>query len=162
MIRKVSLGLALALAFLASPAFAQIVTQDNALRTNITTFWYGPVGGATSCNTVSTTAANAEVSIPALAGQYINITHFHGKKSTDATGITETLTVSVSNVLGAPFIDFNSALTTVQGSPPSVDIAFNPPLKTTAPGLGVIFLPSATESAHSYLCMDVAGYYSNQ
>lgn len=157
--------LAVALLFAAAPAFAQIAVQQNATRADAATFWVGTAqAGATTCTTVSTTAANDTLTITPPAGQYVYVTQLLLQVSTDATGATQTgyITPAGFNFAGtAPVISEATALTTVQGFAPPNVINFNPPLKSALPGQAVSFTPSATQNAHVYLCMSATGYFAN-
>lgn len=156
--RKLLLALAL-LATTASGAFAQALTSQTASHADAATFLQAASNGATSCNTVSETVAQDTITITPPAGQYVYITGYFGAKTTDATGVTETLTVSTTNVTGSPIYDYNTSLSTSVQRPAIVE-NYNPPLKSTVAGTAVTFVPSATQSAHSYLCHRVAGYFA--
>ena len=150
-----------ALALSANVASAQIAITQTAQRADAATFFQSQSNGATSCNTVSETAAQDTITITPPAGQYVYITELYVENTTDATGVTQTETVSTTNIAGGPIFNVGSALTTTQGVAPPQVIVFNPPLKSAAAGVAVTFVPSATQSAHNYLCMDAAGYYGN-
>lgn len=154
------------LAFLASlligsAAYAQtpVAVQQSTQRIDAATFLQGQANGATSCNTVSQTAANDTVTITPPGGQFVYITEVYIENTTDATGVTQTETISSTNLTGAPFWNVGSALTTVQGIPAPQVETFPAGLKSAAAGVAVTFVPSATQSAHNYLCMHVAGYF---
>jgi hypothetical protein len=135
------------------------VTQSPT-KLDAATFLYGQSNGATSCNTVSQTAAQDTVTIPAApGGQYIYITGVYIQISTDATGVTETGTISTTNITGAPFWSFNTALSTTSQGVVLSD-TFPTGLKAAQPGTAVTFVPSATQNSHKYLCMRVAGFYA--
>lgn len=150
-----------ALMFAASAAHAQIATQftQTGSMLNASTFIQGQSNGATSCNTVSQTATQDTITITPPAGLYVYITGVFMENSFDATGVTQTETVSTTNLTGAPFWNVGSALSTVG---PNMVLAntFATPVKSTAAGTAVTFVPSATQSAHNYLCMRVSGFYA--
>ncbi len=158
--RKLLLALAL-LATTASGAFSQALVNQNASRGDVATFLQGQSNGATSCNTVSETAAQDTVTITPPAGQFVYITEIYIENTTDATGVTQTETISATNLTGAPFWNVGGALSTTSQAPaPQIEV-FPTGLKSTVAGTAVTFVPSATQSAHNYLCMHVAGYFAN-
>lgn len=138
--------------------------SQTATHLDAATFWQGQANGATSCNTVSQTAANDTITITPPSGQYVYVTELIVQNSTDATGVTQTGTILVGGVQANSLpanLSFASALTTVQGFAPPMIIPFNPPLRGSTPGVAVTFTPSATQSAHNFLCMSALGYFNN-
>lgn len=163
--KKLALAAFAFLAF-APAAFAQ--SYNDGVRSQLSPTSLAPVGlygqanGATSCNTVSETATQDTITITPGPSQYVYVTMLNIHLTTDATGVTQTETISTTGLNSsgglAPFFDVNTALTTVQGAAPAQTIYFNPPLKSATPGSAVTFVPSATQSAHNYLCMQAAAY----
>lgn len=153
------IALLLASLFLASGAYAQTTVQQSFPMLNSATGLYGQANGATSCNTISQTAAQDTITITPPAGQYVYIWEIMIDNQTDATGVTQTGTISTTNLTGAPFWSFGSALSTTQGIAPALVETFPTGLKSAAPGVAVTFVPSATQSAHNYLCAHVAASF---
>jgi hypothetical protein len=142
-----------------SGAFAQTSVQQALPKLDVATFIQGQANGATSCNTVSQTAVQDTITITPPAGQYVYITEIYFQVQMDATGITQTGTISATNLTGNPFWTFASTLTTTSGvSPPTVE-TFPTGLKSTVAGTPVTLVPSATQSAHNYLCAHASGFF---
>lgn len=145
-------------------ANAQTATQvtTTASRLDGSSIW-GQANGATSCNTVSQTTANDTITITPPAGMSVYVTGFYFENTFDATGVTQTGTISTTGLNSgggvAPFWNFGSALSTTAAAGEVVANVFSPPLKGTA-GTAVTFVPSATQSAHNYLCMRATGFFA--
>jgi hypothetical protein len=157
-----------AVALLAVPvAMADVagtsVTQT-ATHLDAATIWQGEANGATSCNAVSQTSASDTITITPPGGQYVYLTALVLQKSTDATGVTEVPTVSMTNIAGGgfpAFLSLASTLSTTSGAYLDQTINFGPGgLKSAQPGVAVTFVPSAAASAHSIFC-NSATYYTN-
>lgn len=160
-----SLALAAVLGISATAVYAQVATQVTPTATRLDGAGiFGQANGATSCNTVSQTAAQDTITITPPAGQYFYMTGFYGELTFNATGVTQTLTVSTTGLNSgggvAPFWNFGSALSTV-GPGMAVSNPFTIPVKSAATGTAVTFVPSATQSANNYLCMRVTGYFAS-
>lgn len=144
------------------PAFAQARVQQDPNVLTGSTWVQGESNGSTSCNTVSQTAANDTITVTPPSGLTVVVKGLYVYNFTDATGVTQTGTVAiggVNNAGTAANLAFGSALTTVQGIPAPQIITFGDGLLGSAPGTAVTFTPSATQSAHNYLCMFAWGYY---
>lgn len=155
---RLSIALLAALLF-GSGAYAQTAVQQSLPKLDAATGIYGQANGATSCNTVSQTAANDTITITPPANQYVYLTMLSIQNTTDATGVTQTGTISSTNLTGAPFWSFATALTTVQGVAPALVEVYPTGLRSTTPGTAVTLVPSATQSAHNYLCMRAAAFF---
>lgn len=155
-------GAALALLFAAGQAVAQQATavQQSASRLDAATGLYGPAGGATSCATVNTTAANNTVTITPPAGQYVYMSGVYVDITADTTGLTGVATLSTTNVTGAPFWSLATIVPTsgANGSFRQLAEVYPTPLRSTAPGTAVTFVPSA-QSNHVIYCIRVAAYF---
>jgi hypothetical protein len=141
-------------------AFAQSAVQQTTQDLRASTGLYGQSNGASSCNSVSQTAAQDTVTITPPGSQYVYVDAILITKSTDATGVTEFQTLSTTNLTGAPFFDTSSTLTTT-GQRVVTALTFPNSLKATAPGTAVTFVPSATQSAHGWLCIVVAAHFGS-
>ncbi len=157
--RLLAVAAIMAFAGMAQAQVAQQVTQT-AARADSGTSLNGPLGGATTCNTVNTTAANGTVTITPPAGQYVYITGVYIDITADITGLTGQATMSTTNVTGAPFWSLATIVPTA-GATGGVfrQIAewYGTPLRSTTPGTAVTFVPSA-QSNHVIFCTRVAAY----
>ena len=143
------------------PGTVQVQTTATPAQTGL--IW-GQGNGATSCNTVSETAAQDTITITPPAGMSAYITGLYIENSSDATGVTQVPTISTTGLSFtgglAPFFSVASALSTTGMTGGVQAYVFNPPLKG-AGSTSVTFVPSATQSAHNYLCMQAVGYFAN-
>ncbi len=160
-----TLALAGLLAIMASAgAFAQVgqQTTQTATRLDASTGLFGPATGATACSTVNTTAANNTVTITPPSGQFVYITGFYLDITADVTGLTGVATMSTTNITGGPIWSLATVVPTTgeNGTFRQVSETFNPPLKSTAPGTAVTFVPSA-QSNHVIYCTRVAAYFGS-
>lgn len=115
---------------------------------------------ATNCTSVSQTAAQDTLTIPAPGGGLsIYISGFYYRVSQNATGVTNTGTIAASNITGNPVWDYNTALSTTGTSAFTVAETYPTGLKAAVPGTAVVFTPSGAQGANAYLCMRVAGWY---
>ncbi len=159
----------LALALFSAPAFADnpgTPVTHTTTHNDAAVFWVGQADGATSCNTVSETAAQDTITITPPAGYYVYLTGILIQNFTNATGVTQTGTISFTNISTngglAPFISFGTALSTSGQDTINLPIQFPVGgLKSAQPGVAVTIVPSATQSADNYLCMSAYGYFSN-
>ena len=166
--KKTLLASVAAIALLASPvAIADVPgtsTTQTATHLDAATIWQGQAAGATACNAVSGTSASDTITITPPGGQYVYLQQLLMQKSTDATGATEVPTVSMTNISTGGFPAYLSAastLSTTGNNFTNMPINFGPGgLKSAAAGVAVTFVPSATVSAHTILCMSAA-YYTN-
>lgn len=154
-------GLALILA--SGIAFAQQAPaiQQSGTRLDAGTGLYGPAGGATTCATVNTTAANGTVTITPPAGQYVYITSFAMDITADTTGLTGVATMSTTNLTGGPFWSLATIVPTAgaNGTFRQISETYATPIKSTAPGTAVTFVPSA-QSNHVIFCTRVGAYFA--
>lgn len=155
-------GLALILA--SGVAFAQQAPaiQQSGSRLDTATGLYGPAGGATSCATVNTTAANNTVTITPPSGYYVYITSVNVDISGDATGTTGVATMSTTNLTGGPFWTLATlAVATGSGGGGIRNIhdIYPTGLRSTAPGTAVTFVPSA-QIANQIVCARVSAYFA--
>ena len=145
----------------AAPVFAQTAQQvtQSAQRLDASTGLYGPAGGATTCATVNTTAANGTVTITPPAGQFVYITGFAMDITADTTGLTGVATMSTTNLTGGPFWSLATIVPTAgaNGTFRQISETYSTPIKSTAPGTAVTFVPSA-QSNHVIFCTRVAAY----
>ncbi len=157
--RLLAVAAIMAFAGMAQAQVAQQVTQT-AARADSGTSLNGPSGGATSCNTVNTTAALNTVTITPPAGQYVYITGVFIDITANITGLTGQATLSTTNVTGGPFWSLATIIPTA-GATGGVfrQIAewYATPLRSTTPGTAVTFVPSA-QSANVIYCIRVAAY----
>ena len=146
------------------PAEAQTAQQvsQTGQRLDATTGLYGPTGGVTSCNTINTTAALNTVSITPPAGQYVYITSVDIDITADVTGTTGVATMSTTNLTGGPFWSLATIVPTAGANGTFRQIAetYSTPIKSTAPGTAVTFVPSA-QIAHSIVCTRVGAYFGS-
>lgn len=159
-----SVALAGLLATTATIAFAQVNTQvtQTATPANASTFLQGPAGGATSCSTVNTTAANNTVTITPPAGNYVYITGVYVDITSDATGTTTTNTMTTTNLTGNPVWSLATIVPTAnvnQGQFRQISETYATPYKSRTPGTAVTVLPSGT-AADTIYCIRVAGYFA--
>ena len=154
-------GLLAVLAF--GSAYAQVAQQttQTATRLDAGTGLFGPATGATACSTVNTSAANNTVTITPPAGQYVYITGFYLDLTADTTGLTGVATMSTTNITGGPIWSLATVVPTAgeNGTFRQIAETFNPPLRSTAPGTAVTFVPSA-QSNHVIYCTRVAAYFA--
>lgn len=139
---------------------AQQITQSTT-RLDAGTSLNGPAGGATTCNTVNTTAANGTVTITPPAGQYVYINGISIDITADVTGLTGQATMSTTNITGSPIWSLATIVPTAgaNGSFRQIHETFSTPLRSTAPGTAVTFVPSA-QSNHVIFCTRVAAYFA--
>ncbi len=139
-------------------------TTQTATHYDSSTVWVGQANGATSCNSVSQTAANDTITITPPAGQYFYLTDLIVHFSTDATGATAVPTISTTNIgAGGGISAVLSAATTLSTTGYHAEFTIPFPvggLKSAAPGTAVTFVPSASMSAHTILCMSAVGYFN--
>jgi hypothetical protein len=135
--------------------------QQTGTRADAATGLYGPLGGATTCATVNTTAANATVTITPPGGQYVYITGVYIDLTADVTGVTQVSTLSTTNITGAPFWSLATLVPTAGANGTFRQLAetYATPLKSAAAGVAVTFVPSAQEN-HLIECIRVAAYFA--
>jgi hypothetical protein len=163
-------ALLIALAFwtFASVADAQappIQVQPVApVNPNLAPFWVGQANGATSCNSVSQTAAQDTITITPPAGQFVYLEGLSVQINTDATGSTAVPTLSFTNLGNlnaglAPFLSLATTLATTGSTNTGGIFTFaNGGLKSSAPTTAVTIVPSATLGAHTIACMTAWGH----
>ncbi len=160
-----SLALMLGASDAFSDAAGTAVTQT-ATHLDAAQFWIGQAAGATSCNTVSGTVASNTITITPPSGQFVYLTTLIVQLSTDATGATAVPTVSTTNLSSSGGVSAAVfSLATTLSTTGALNTGFVLPfpvggLKSSAPGVAVTFVPSATMNAHAIACMSVAGYYN--
>ena len=159
-----SLALAGFVAILAvASAQAQVGQQITQTQTRLDagTGLYGPLGGATTCSTVNTTAANGTVTITPPAGQYVYITGISIDITADTTGLSGLASMSTTNITGSPIWSLATVIPTAgdNGTFRQIHETFATPLRSTAPGTAVTFVPSA-QSNHVIFCTRVAAYFA--
>lgn len=169
-LRKALLASASAVALLAALPSGGIAdtgtaTSQIASRADSSVFWIGQANGATACNAVSQTSAQATVTIPAVSGMYAYITALTVQVYTDATGETGVPTIATTNIGSsggvAPILSAATTLSTTGVTNTGMVIPFPVGgLKSLLPGTAVTFVPSAAMGAHKILCMTVVGYYA--
>lgn len=160
--RKTFLAALLAGLLASTGAFAQALTQHVPAHLDGAQWVQGQSNGSTSCNTVSQTATQDTITITPPSGKTVVVQGLYVYNVTDATGVTQTGTIAiggVGNAGTAANLSFGSALTTVQGVPAPQIITFGNGLMGTGQGTAVTFTPSATQSAHNYLCMFAWGTF---
>lgn len=145
----------------ANAQVAQQVTQS-AQRLDASQFLQTPAGGATACATVNTTAANGTVTITPPAGQYVYITGVYIDITADVTGASQVATMSTTNITGGPIWSLATIVPTAgaNGTFRQISESYSTPLKSTAPGTAVTFVPSA-QTNHVIFCTRVAGYFGS-
>src|SRR6266550_1587647 len=90
---------------------------------------------STNCTSVSQTAAQDTLTIPAPGGGLsIYISGFYMRVSQNATGVTNTGTVAASNITGSPVWDYNTALSTTGTSAFNIAEVYPTGLKAAVPG----------------------------
>jgi hypothetical protein len=141
-------------------AQAPTTIQQSGSRTDAAIFLAGPLGGATTCATVNTTAANGTVTITPPAGQYVYITGVYIDITSDTTGLTGVATLGTTNLTGSPTWSLATLTAAAAGQATMRQIAdvFPTGLRAASPGTAVTFVPSA-QSNHVIFCTRVAGYY---
>lgn len=160
--RRIFISSLFAALLASSGAFAQATVQHTTAHLDGAQWVQGQSNGATSCNTVSETAAQDTITITPPSGKTVSVQGLYIYNATDATGITQTGTIAIGGVGNAGIaanLSFGSALTTTQGVPPPQIITFGNGLLGSSAGTAVTFTPSATQSAHNYLCMFAWGTY---
>ena len=157
-----SLAVAALALLVAAPAYAQVAQQvtQSSTRLDAGTGLYGPATGATACATVNTTAANNTVTITPPAGQYVYITGISIDITADTTGLSGLATMSTTNITGSPIWSLATIVPTAgaNGTFRQIHETFSTPLRSTAPGTAVTFVPSA-QSNHVIFCTRVAAYF---
>lgn len=159
-----SIALAGFVAILAgASAQAQVGQQisQTSTRLDAGTGLFGPLGGATACSTVNTTAANGTVTITPPAGQYVYITGVSIDITANVTGLTGQATMSATNVTGTPVWSLATIVPTAgaNGTFRQIHETYATPLRSTAPGTAVTFVPSA-QSNNVIFCTRVAAYFA--
>lgn len=157
-----SLALAALLTAGATLAYAQVATPvtQTATMLNATSFNQAQVGSG-ACNTVNTTTANGTLSITPPAGNFVYITGIDIDMTANVTPGTQVATLSTTNISGGPFWSLATITATASsaGSFRQISETFATPLKSTAAGTAVTFVPSA-QIANSIVCMRVAGFFA--
>lgn len=153
---------AVALVALIGSAGAQTSVQQSATMANSATGLYGPAGGATTCATVNTTAANGTVTITPPAGKYVYITSIGIDITANTTGLTGVATMSTTNLTGGPFWSLATIIPTAgaNGTFRQISETYPTGLKSTAPGTAVTFVPSA-QSNNVIFCTRVAAFFAD-
>ncbi len=159
-----SLVLAGIFAISATMAQAQVAQQttQTGTRLDASQFMQGAAGGATSCSTVNQTAANNTVTITPPAGQYVYITGIFVDITANITGTTQVATASMTNVTGGPFFSLATIIPTAGANGTFRQIAENYPipLRSTAPGTAVTWVPSAAGFTNTIICPRITGYFA--
>jgi hypothetical protein len=164
---KLLLASTAAVALLSAPAaFAQTPPiQVQPATPNIagtSSFWVGQANGATSCNTVSETAAQDTITVTPPPGQFVYPFGLSIQINTDATGSTAVPTLSFTNLGNlsaglAPFLSLATTLATTGSTNTGGIFYFPPGFKSAAPTTAVTVVPSATLGAHTIVCMTMWG-----
>lgn len=159
-----SIALAGIAALFAASAQAQVANQttQTGTRLDASQFLQGAAGGATSCATVNQSAANNTVTITPPAGQFVYITGLYVDITANITGTTQVATASATNLTGAPFWSLATVVPTAGANGTFRQIAENyaVPLKSTAPGTAVTWVPSAAGFTNTIICPRIAGYFA--
>lgn len=147
----------------AAVANAQVATQITQTGTmlNASAFNQTIANGATGCATVNTTAANGTVTITPPAGQFVYITNVSIDIASDTTGNTQVATMSTTNISGTPIWSLATIAPTASsaGQFRQISETYATPLKSTAAGTAVTFVPSA-QTNHVIFCTRVAGFFA--
>ncbi len=158
-----TLALAALLSTVAGAAFAQVATQTTQTATmlNATAFNQTIANGATGCAAVNTTAANGTVTITPPAGQFVYVTNVSIDIVSDVTGNTQVATMSTTNISGSPIWSLATIAPTASsaGQFRQISETYATPLKSTAAGTAVTFVPSA-QTNHVIFCTRVAGFFA--
>lgn len=138
---------------------AQQVTQTGS-KLDVASGLFGPLGGATTCNSVNTTAANGTVTIRPPGGQFVYVTGVYIDIVSDVTATTQVSTMSTTNLSGAPFWSLATVVNASgqQESFRQISETYTTPFKSTVPGTNVTFVPSA-QIANQIVCIRVAAYF---
>lgn len=149
--------------FAAAAAQAQVATQvtQTGSMLNATAFNQTIANGATGCAAVNTTAANGTVTITPPAGQFVYITNVSIDIVSDVTGNTQVATMSTTNISGSPIWSLATIAPTASsaGQFRQISETYATPLKSTAAGTAVTFVPSA-QTNHVIFCTRVAGFFA--
>lgn len=154
---------ALLVAGTADADFPGTSVTHTAAHLDAASVWVGQANGVTSCNAVSQTSVSDTITITPPSGQYAYLTNFILMHSSDATGVTDVPTISMTNIStnggAAAFLSAASTLSTT-GYHVETSIPFPNGLRSQTAGTAVTFVPSAAMSAHAIMCNSVTAYYN--
>lgn len=158
-----SLVLSALLGATASMAYAQQATPvtQSATTSTASQFLQGSLGGATTCSTVNTSAANGTVTITPPAGQFVYVTGVFVDITSNTTSATQQATMASTNLTGSPVWSLATIAPTAgsSGQFRQISETFATPLKSTLAGTAVTFVPSA-QTNNVIFCPRVAGFFA--